>query len=134
MDKNNIRNSAELFLYKAEVDFNTAKYLLDGFNDGKLEIDLEKIYFESQQCAEKLLKAILSTNDTAFPRTHDLEDIIELCRKNDIELIDNVDRLTDLTEYAVQGRYAIIHDDLEDADEYIILLEKLLSYAKQQIL
>ena len=81
-----------------------------------------------------MLKAILSKNDTAFPRTHDLEDIIELCRKNDIELIDNVDRLTDLTEYAVQGRYAIIHDDLEDADEYIILLEKLLSYAKQQIL
>lgn len=81
-----------------------------------------------------VLKAILSKNDTAFPRTHDLEDIIELCRKNDIELIDNVDRLTDLTEYAVQGRYAIIHDDLEDADEYIILLEKLLSYAKQQIL
>jgi len=133
MNKENIKSSSELFLYKAEIDLNTAKYLLDGFNDGKLDIDLEKICFESQQCAEKLLKAILSKNNVVFPRTHDLEDLIDLCNDNGIELAEKVELLTDLTEYAVQGRYAIIHDDIADAGKYIDILENFLEFAKKSI-
>lgn len=133
MNKNDIRSSAELFLYKAKVDLNAAKYLLDGFNDGNLDIDLEKICFESQQCAEKLLKAILSKNNIVFPRTHDLEDLIDLCSDNGIELAEKVELLPDLTEYAVQGRYAIIHDDIVDAGKYIEILEKLLKFVKKAL-
>jgi len=50
-----------LFLYKALVDLNSGKYLLEAFNSNKIEIDIEKIYFELQQSAEKLLKSILCT-------------------------------------------------------------------------
>jgi len=45
MNKSDIKNSSELFLYKATIDLKSAKYLLDGFENDLIEIDIEKIYF-----------------------------------------------------------------------------------------
>jgi hypothetical protein len=45
MNKNDIRSSSEMFLYKAIIDLNSAKYLLDAYNEDKIDIDIEKIYF-----------------------------------------------------------------------------------------
>lgn len=73
MNKSEIKNSADMFLYKAIVDLNSAKYLLEAFNDDKIDIDIEKIYFELQQSAEKLLKSILSKHAITFPKSHDIE-------------------------------------------------------------
>ena len=42
MQKSDIKNSADLFLYKAIIDLNSAKYLLEGFNKDNVEIDIEK--------------------------------------------------------------------------------------------
>jgi len=60
MNKSDIKNSADMFLYKAIVDLNSGKHLLSAFNSNEIEIDIEKIYFELQQSAEKLLKSMLS--------------------------------------------------------------------------
>lgn len=38
-------------------------------------------------------------------------------------LINNIEILIDLTDYAVEGRYDIICDDIEDSEEYFILVE-----------
>ena len=35
--------------------------------------------FHAQQCAEKYLKSFLQFNKKAFPKTHDLVELLELC-------------------------------------------------------
>ena len=126
MRASEINNSSDMFLYKAKIDFNSAKYLLEAFNNNKLDIDIEKIYFELQQSSEKLLKSKLSKCQILFPKTHDIEQLIELCNSNNIQLTDNVEILIELSEYAVMGRYSVIHDDLNEADRYILIIERLL--------
>ena len=126
MKKNDIKNSADMFLYKAIVDLNSGKHLLSAFNSNEIEIDIEKIYFELQQGAEKLLKSILSRDGIKFPRSHDIERIIELCEENSITLVDDIEFLIELNDYAVDGRYSIIHDDINEADRYIVILERLI--------
>ena len=124
MNKSDIKNSADMFLYKAIIDFNSGKYLLEAFEKGDIEIDLEKIYFELQQCSEKLLKSLLTRKNVVFPKTHDIEYLIELCKDNDIPLPNDVDCLIELNDFAVDGRYSIIHDDIDDSYNYINILEK----------
>lgn len=129
MNKSEIKNSADMFLYKAIVDLNSAKYLLEAFNDDKIDIDIEKIYFELQQSAEKLLKSILSKHAITFPKSHDIEQIIDLCKQHGIKLAENAEMLIELSDYAVEGRYSIIHDDLNESEKYIEIIEKLLKHA-----
>ena len=126
MNKNEIKNSAELFFYKAVIDLNSAKYLLEGYENETLEIDIEKIYFELQQSAEKLLKSILSANNIKFPKSHDIEQLINVCEENQIKLIDEIEIIIELSDYAVEGRYSIIHDDINESDKYIKLLERII--------
>ena len=119
-----------MFLYKAIVDLNSAKHLLEAFNADEIEIDIEKIYFELQQSGEKLLKSMLSREAIRFPKSHDIEQIIELCEENEIVLVENIGYLIELNDYAVEGRYSIIHDDINEADRYIVVLEALLKSIK----
>lgn len=128
MNKSEIKNSADMFLYKAIVDLNSAKYLLEAFNDDKIDIDIEKIYFELQQSAEKLLKSMLSKHAIIFPKSHDIEQIIDLCKRHGIELVENAEMLIELSDYAVEGRYSIIHDDLNESEKYIEIIEKLIKH------
>jgi len=127
MNKDNIQNSSDMFLYKAIIDLNSGKYLLEAFNNNEVEIDIEKIYFELQQSAEKLLKSLLSNSAIDFPKSHDLEQIIELCENHNIMLVENIEYLIELNDYAVEGRYSMIHDDINEADRYIDVLEKLIT-------
>jgi len=127
MKKSDIKNSADMFLYKAIIDLNSAKYLLNGFNEDNIEIDIDKIYFELQQSAEKTLKSILSKHSIVFPKSHDIEQLIDLCSSNHITLIDDIERLVELSDYAVEGRYSIINDDINESDDFIRLIESLIN-------
>lgn len=118
-----------MFLYKAIIDLNSAKYLLDAYNQDKIDIDIEKIYFELQQSAEKLLKSILSKHQISFPKTHDIEQLINLCNENSIVFTDNIECLIELSDYAVEGRYSIIHDDINESDKYCKIIEQLIKDA-----
>ncbi|MFK5952984.1 MAG: HEPN domain-containing protein [Desulfobacterium sp.] len=134
MNKNDIKSSTELFLYKATVDINAAKYLLKAFENNEIDIDLETIMFHLQQCAEKLLKSILSQNKVRVLKTHDIDALIELAHDNSIELIQNIELLKYLSDFAVDGRYAVIHDDLDDADKYIEVLDRLLEFIQKKVI
>lgn len=123
----------EILLKKAKVDFHTAQILLKSFNAGDTELELEIIFFHLQQSAEKLIKAILDLNKIKFPHTHDLKSLINLINANNIDIIENIILLVPLSEYAVEGRYAVIHDDLDDTDKYIEILDKLLEFVKKEI-
>ncbi len=127
MQKSDIKNSADLFLYKAIIDLNSAKYLLEGFNKDNVEIDIEKIYFELQQSAEKVLKSLLSRHGIKFPKSHDIEQLISMCEEAAIPLIQGIEKLIELSDYAVEGRYSIISDDLNDSEMFIGLIQKLIA-------
>ena len=132
MDK--FLNQYEILFRKANTDFKAAKILLENFNDRDDELDADVIYFHLQQCAEKLLKSLLDYNNVKFPKIHDLRELISLLNDNRILLcVDNIEKLIRLNYYAVEGRYAIIHDNLIDVDIYIKILEKLASFVKDII-
>jgi len=134
MKKSDIKNSVDMFLYKAIVDFNSGKCLLDNFENNNIEIDVEKIYFDFQQSVEKLLKSLITHNCIAIKKTHDLEELINICLKNNINLIENIEQFIDLNEYAVEGRYDIICDDIDDAPTYINLIEIFIEFTKKEII
>jgi HEPN domain-containing protein len=121
----------EILFKKSTSDLGTSKVLLKSFEDGGMELELEIIMFHLQQCAEKLFKSLLAYNKHHFTKTHDLELLLENIRNEKIEIIDNIESLLPLSEYAVDGRYAIIHDDIEDAHQYIELLEKFKLFVKE---
>jgi HEPN domain-containing protein len=118
----------EILIKKAKSDLKAGKNLLEDFTNGDDELDLETIMFHFQQCAEKLLKSLLIYNRHHIVKTHDIEDLILTIQDNNLEIISDVNKLIPLTEYAVEGRYAVIHDDLDDTDKYIKILDELLIY------
>ena len=132
MKKDEIKNSADLLLYKAIIDFNSAKILFEMFEKGEIEIDIEKVYFDLQQSAEKLIKSILTKNKITFKKTHDIENLILMEEKNNLELMENISELVDLNDYAVEGRYDIICDDIEDSSRYFLLVSNLIEFVKNK--
>lgn len=61
------------WIEKAEEDYNTAKWLQQSPNS----VD-NSICFHAQQCIEKYLKAWLQEEDIGAPRTHSLEELLDL--------------------------------------------------------
>jgi len=64
----------EILFKKAKVDLNTAKLVMDSFEEGEIELDLEIVMFHLQQSVEKFLKTLIDYNKIKFPHTHDIED------------------------------------------------------------
>ena len=102
----------EILYKKARTDLKVAKNILEDFENGDDELDLEVIMFHLQQSTEKLIKALLAYNRLHFTKTHSIAYLLDAISQNSIEIIENAPKLIPLTEFAVEGRYAIIHDDL----------------------
>jgi HEPN domain-containing protein len=84
---------------KAESDLHTVKRLLAG--DGPYDTAC----FHAQQVAEKYLKGLLALMEQPIPRTHNLEELQQLCLGLVPTLhLTGID-LAELTPYAVQLRY-----------------------------
>ena len=61
--------------------------------------------FHAQQTAEKYLKAFLQEHGVAFPKTHNLIELLELCLMVDTSFELQRDFLVRLDRYAVRYRY-----------------------------
>ncbi len=61
--------------------------------------------FHCQQGVEKAMKALLTWHDSAFRKTHNLEELGELCVTTDASLAAAIEEVTHLSEYAVRFRY-----------------------------
>lgn len=116
----------QLLYNKAKTDFNAAQVLFRSFNKGDCELDLEVIYFHLQQCAEKCFKALLSFHQVNFPKVHDLELLVNLIKPLNIDLLSDTELLIELSDFAVEGRYNVIHDDLNQTQQYFQEVESLL--------
>jgi len=82
----------EVLLHKARQDELVVERLL-----GDRDVDDDTLGFHAQQAAEKLLKAVLTSRNVDYPRTHNLGVLIELLASNGIELpaeLADIDRLT----------------------------------------
>lgn len=111
----------KIFILKAKQDLSLVHEVV-----GNNNVAPEIMLFHTQQCVEKLIKALFSYNSIRFPKTHDLEDLVELAEVNGIVLPVFMEKLTELSPYAVEGRYAIIHDDLHDIAEMLEQAEEFL--------
>lgn len=112
----------QIFYRKAKTDLAMARLAQANPSD---EIDNEAILFHLQQAVEKFLKSLLSFNGVATEKTHDIEAIAKKVKTSQIELPFYIEELYDLSEYAVEGRYGQIHDDIENIDIYFERIESL---------
>lgn len=66
---------------------------------------LDAACFHAQQAAEKYLKAFLTERGLAFPYTHNLAKLINICAEQDARFADLLPDADLLTPYAVEVRY-----------------------------
>ncbi|MCL6446716.1 MAG: HEPN domain-containing protein [Armatimonadetes bacterium] len=95
-DKNEL---AKGWILKAESDLATARRMLAS------EGPFDTACFHCQQAIEKFLKAFLAFQGQQIPRTHDLEELAELCSLLDETLKWEELNLEEVTDYAVAVRY-----------------------------
>ncbi|MBI3300136.1 MAG: HEPN domain-containing protein [Elusimicrobia bacterium] len=98
------------WLEMAQRDLEVSELLMS--SDGRVSV-LGAVCFHSQQCTEKLLKAVLVWRNIDFKKTHDIELLMALLPKGDRpELLPAEQKA--LTAYAVDSRYEL---DMDFTDE-----------------
>lgn len=86
---------------KAQNDFKVASQILRRRKD----IVPDAATFFCQQCVEKYLKARLVEAGIAFPRTHDLLQLLNLCAAVEPLWVAYAKMVDTMTDYAVDFRY-----------------------------
>jgi len=110
------------WLLRAEEDFNAAKSLV------AYEASfLSTVCFHSQQAAEKYLKAFLTYHQVEFPKTHDIDELLDLIAPIDSKLSESLRDVIVLTNYGVDVRYPGDFPDVTggDAQQAIQMAEKV---------
>lgn len=88
------------WLRKAEEDFEVAEYLVS--HDQPY---FGTIGFHAQQAAEKYIKAFLVHHEVEFPKTHDLDKLLDLMATVAPSLAESLRDMTVLSVYGVEIRY-----------------------------
>ncbi len=110
------------WLRKANDDLHLAEYLLTtgtAFPNA--------ITFHAQQAAEKYLKALLTRHQVIFPKTHDLEQLLDLIESIHNDLAATLRDIIILTPYGVELRYPGDRPDAtaDEAREAVLLACKV---------
>jgi HEPN domain-containing protein len=119
------------WLKKADNDLKTAKDELNTENPAT-----DTVCFHAQQCAEKYLKAYLIYHQVYFRKTHNIAELIELCKKVDPDFETLYDfKAERLTPYAVEARYPeeFFFPSLEEAKEAIETAEKVKAFVVEKL-
>src|SRR5262249_7193237 len=100
-------------IQKAENDLRAAQIGLAH------EAPLDTVAFHLQQCAEKLIKALLTSRAIVYPKTHDLDELLDLVPSDLSGIQAFRERLAGWNSYAVEMRYEVSvypeKDELETA-------------------
>jgi len=99
------------------------------------DIYWEDLCFETQQAAEKALKAVLIAKEIPFRYIHDLAELLTLLENHGISLPETVRRAASLTDYSVEARYPGPFEPVTE-DEFIealSLAEAVVAWADSNI-
>jgi HEPN domain-containing protein len=102
-------DSPDLWMDYAKNDLRMAE---DGVKRG---YRLESLCFHAQQAAEKALKAVLVQRRILFPKSHDLERLMDLL-PGDLSVSPHIRTAAALTRYSESGRYPHGFEDMSEKD------------------
>lgn len=93
---------------------------------GRATIDkgqaFDTVCYHAQQSVEKYIKAVLISHEVAFPKRHDLGELLLLVAPYWPEIADYQDRLIGLTPYSVEVRYdPEFNPSIESAQEALFI-------------
>jgi len=95
---------------------------------------LEDLCFETQQSVEKALKALLIHLTKDFPKVHSFVVLLKILGEH-VKIPLNIHEVTDLSDYAVQGRYPGSYTPVTE-DEYnraVSIAQDTLDWVKETI-
>jgi HEPN domain-containing protein len=120
---------AQTFVERADADLAAVRALQA--NDA---VPDEIVGFHAQQCAEKLLKAVLAAAGVDFPRTHSIRFLLDVLGDHELSPPRSLHAVEELYPYAVQLRYdAPLDDDPLDREATLALLEALQAWTVEQL-
>ncbi|MDD5326532.1 MAG: HEPN domain-containing protein [Phycisphaerae bacterium] len=115
------------WIRKADADYATACREMSADEN----VNFDAVCFHSQQCIEKLMKALLIKNNVTPPKTHDLFQLnlllTPVCKKWSCRCED----LRYLTRAAVDFRYPGEFADKDEAAEAVEICSKLRTFLHQ---
>lgn len=95
---------------------------------------LEDLLFDAQQAAEKAIKALLVARAAAFPRTHDLADLLDRLESAAVSVPPIVRSAVKLNPYAIRMRYpggpSVTEADYEEA---IQIADEVVAWARREL-
>jgi HEPN domain-containing protein len=114
---------------KAEGDFATAGRELRA----RRRPNYDAACFHAQQTAEKYLKAFLQEHRVAFPKTHSLIELLELCLPVDAGFEFQRDLLIQLGRYAVRYRYPGESADRLEARQAFQAVKAVRTFVREKL-
>jgi HEPN domain-containing protein len=110
------------WLDKALADARTAE------REGQVQQDpnWDAVCFHAQQAVEKALKALLQNENVAFPKTHDLGDLLNRLLAIYPDLASLQDSLEWLTTFAVEIRYPGESAFAQDARRSLAIMQETM--------
>lgn len=112
---------------KAEGDYRAMQQL----HDASAPV-FEAIGFHAQQCVEKYMKALLQSAGISFPRTHDLEALLEVLA-NEKELQARGEDIALLSRFAVDVRYPGVVPDEDEVQEAVQICTDLRTVIRHRL-
>ena len=119
---------ARRFLTLADRDIRTLNLLAD-----TPESDDQAIGFHAQQAIEKCLKAVLSANQLAFRKTHDLVELLDLLHDKGCTPPPNAESLDALNPFAVTLRYDLFEVESVDRDWIARTVATVRTWAEAEV-
>lgn len=103
----------------------------------KADIALEGVYledlcFDTQQAAEKAIKAVFLFRNIRFPHVHDLTQLLSMLAQNGEPISDAVKEAGRLTRFAVATRYPGLSEPVtqEEYHQAIVIAETVFAWAE----
>jgi HEPN domain-containing protein len=93
----------------------------------------ESVCFHAQQMIEKTIKAVLVSYGVQFRRTHDLVELAELLRSNNLLLPISLSELQSLNPFAVLLRYEFVRVQYPNRDRVRVLVEAVARWAEEML-
>jgi len=99
------------------------------------DIMLEDLCFNTQQAAEKALKAVCLFKEQDFPKTHSITRLVDILETTGVEVPEQIKFADVLTQYAVQTRYPgpIEEITFEEYQEALAIAARVVFWAESII-